>query len=204
MLHAELGRGNAMRSMIANRCLWMMLGLALGQLLAMPAAVVRADEPAEGKRVSLDAATVEMVAPAEWKEVEKKSRILDYEFELRGPEDQVARVTMMLSGGSLQANIDRWVDQFEGAKADAAQIEKRDIGGREVHFVQLSGTFKESMGGGPFAPGRVVSRPNYRMLGVIIAGRQQNAIFIKITGPDALVQKMVEPTQRMVESMQVK
>jgi hypothetical protein len=42
------------------------------------------------------------------------------------------------------------------------------------------------------------------MLGVIIAGRQQNAIFIKITGPDGLVQKMVEPTKKMVESMQVK
>lgn len=191
-----------MRSKVANRLLMIMFGL--GQLFALPAVVTLADEPAEGKAVSLDGATVQMVTPAEWKEVEKKSRILDYEFELRGPEDQTARVTMMLSGGSLQANIDRWIEQFEGAKADSAQIEKQQIGGREVHFVQISGTFKESMGGGPFAPGRVVSRPDYRMLGVIIAGRQQNAIFIKITGPDGLVQKMVEPTKKMVESMQVK
>ncbi len=191
-----------MRSKVANRLLLIMFGL--GQLFALPAVVTLADEPAEGKAVSLDGATVQMVTPAEWKEVEKKSRILDYEFELRGPEDQTARVTMMLSGGSLQANIDRWIEQFEGAKADSAQIEKQQIGGREVHFVQISGTFKESMGGGPFAPGRVVSRPDYRMLGVIIAGRQQNAIFIKITGPDGLVQKMVEPTKKMVESMQVK
>jgi hypothetical protein len=191
-----------MRSKLAKR-LWVVM-FGLGQLFALPAVVTLADEPAEGKAVSLDGATVQMVTPAEWKEVEKKSRILDYEFELRGPEDQTARVTMMLSGGSLQANIDRWIEQFEGAKADSAQIEKQQIGGREVHFVQISGTFKESMGGGPFAPGRVVSRPDYRMLGVIIAGRQQNAIFIKITGPDGLVQKMVEPTKKMVESMQVK
>ena len=112
-----------MRSKLAKR-LWVVM-FALGNLLlAVPVASMAADEPPEGKTVSLDSATVQMVTPGQWKEVEKKSRILDYEFELRGPEDQVARVTMMLSGGSLQANIDRWIDQFEGAKADAAQIER--------------------------------------------------------------------------------
>ena len=67
-------------------------------------------------------------------------------------------MTIMGAGGSVEANIDRWIGQFtqpDGSDTKkAAKIEQKKIGGQEVHLVDVAGTYKDQRG--PFAGGPVV------------------------------------------------
>ena len=65
------------------------------------------------------------------------------------------RLTIMQAGGSIEANVDRWIGQFKQPDGkpsrEAAKIEKKEYDGLAVHLVDLSGTFAERRGG-PFNP----------------------------------------------------
>jgi hypothetical protein len=90
-------------------------------------------------------------------------------------------------GGGIQANIDRWIGQFEGTPKYT--IDKKDMGGREVTFLEASGTYMESMGG-PFS-GNKTSQPDYAMLAAILPS-DQGAVFLKLTGPNDSVEALKE------------
>lgn len=91
-------------------------------------------------------------------------------------------------GGGVQANIDRWVGQFEPAPdagPDAgAQIRKEERHGWPVSLVEVAGTYTASMGpAGASQP----PQPGYMMLAAIVEG-PQGAVFFKLTGPEAVVE----------------
>src|SRR5580704_19580275 len=90
-------------------------------------------------------------------------------------------------GGSVDANLDRWVGQFLQADGKpskaAAKIAKRTIHGSEVTTVDVSGAYTGM--GGPTAQGGA-AMPGYRMLGAIVEG-PQGSIFFKFTGPEKTV-----------------
>ncbi len=85
-------------------------------------------------------------------------------------------------GGGVDANIDRWVSQFEGAKAPVRKKEK--LGGFGVTTVEVDGTFASSMGGpmGPKTP-----KPGFKLLGAIVEG-PKGSVFFKLTGPAKTVE----------------
>ncbi|QDV68898.1 hypothetical protein Poly24_26110 [Rosistilla carotiformis] len=148
---------------------------------------------------------VTLETPEGWKAVPPRSRIVEKEYAIsKEGVEQAARVTMMPAGGDITANIDRWIAQFtapDGGSAKAtAKQEKLDVAGNEVHLIELQGTFKESMGGGPFAPGKTVKREDYEMLGAIIVndGRKY---FIKVTGPAEIVGENKEAFKSMLKSI---
>ncbi len=167
---------------------WVSLGLILA-----PAVLAQADEKA-GEKIDLAGGKLSLVVPSSWESVPPKSQILEHEF--KAPKDKkedTARITIMSASGSIDDNIDRWVKQFDGAKKDDAKIEvKKDIANSTVHIVDISGTFKDSMGGGPFAPGPVKKRENYRMLGAIIETKEGGKVFIKMTGSKDTVEGLVD------------
>lgn len=86
-------------------------------------------------------------------------------------------------GGGVEANIKRWIAQFEladGRPADkAAKITKTTLGGMAVTRIDVAGTYLAAAG--PMAPG-AVRKPGYRMLGAIVEAPQGN-VFFKFTGP---------------------
>ncbi len=138
-----------------------------------------------------------MTAPAAWKKGEPKSPIIQYEFSapIDAKADETARITIMSAGGSIEDNINRWYGQFEQADGkstkDKSKTEKFDVAGNTVHWVDIPGNFKETMGGGgPFSGGKTVLRENYRMLGAIIVTKDQGQVFIKMTGPAGVVEKL--------------
>ncbi|MEZ6089406.1 MAG: hypothetical protein R3C05_15525 [Pirellulaceae bacterium] len=148
---------------------------------------------------------IKLETPKTWKSVQPRSRIVEKEYALskEGVEAD-GRLTMMAASGSIEANIDRWIGQFVAADGGSvkknAKVEKMNVGDNEIHFVELEGTFKESMGGGPFAPGKVVMRDDYQMLGAIIVndGRQ---FFIKLTGPKEIVSENKEAFKSMLKGV---
>ncbi|RMF37456.1 MAG: hypothetical protein D6753_17530, partial [Planctomycetota bacterium] len=170
----------------------MVAALAISLLSVWPAAPACAADDA--KQLLLADGQLSMPLPSSWKEVPPRSRIIEHEYAAPADakaNDPVARITIMRAGGSIDANIERWYTQFSqpdgGSTKDRAKVEKFEVAGMPVHWVEITGTFKESMGGGPFAPGRVVERPNYRMIGAILETKNRGTYFFKITGPDKLV-----------------
>jgi hypothetical protein len=86
-------------------------------------------------------------------------------------------------GGTVDANLDRWIGQFTQADGkpskNAAKIDHNQIHGLKVATVDVSGTYNGM--GGPMQPvGKPA--PGYRLLGAIIEG-PQGLVFFKFTGP---------------------
>lgn len=172
-------------------------------------AISRADEPQREKSpprpVELADGKIRLMAPGEWKVIEPRVRIIEHEFALPGKEkdDVPGRLTIMIAGGSVEDNIERWLGQFaQPDRADTkerAKIEQDKIEGMKVHWVDVAGTFKDQAG--PFAP--AVERERYRMLAAIIElgdGRRGN-YFIKLTGPEETLGFQEENFRDFVKSV---
>ena len=98
--------------------------------------------------------------------------------------------------GGVQANIDRWIGQFE--KTDGAPVQKKEtINGLPVTIVDVSGTFK---GGGPMMGQSGGPKAGYRMLGAIVEG-PDGEVFFKLTGPAKTVAAAQEEFQAMLKSL---
>ena len=99
-------------------------------------------------------------------------------------------------GGSVQANVDRWIGQFE--KTDGAPNQKSEtISGLTVTTVDVSGTFK---GGGPMMGQSGAPKSGYRLLGAIAAG-PEGEFFFKLTGPAKTVAAADREFQTMLKSL---
>jgi hypothetical protein len=104
-------------------------------------------------------------------------------------------------GGSVEANLDRWIGQFLQADGkpskDAAQVAKRNIHGLMVTTVDVSGAYT-GMGGPTAQPGPALS--GYRLLGAIVEG-PQGSIFFKFVGPAKTVAANKAAFDKMLESL---
>jgi len=88
-------------------------------------------------------------------------------------------------GGGIDANINRWVGQFQGTPEK--KIEKKTLGSREVIFLTATGTYMQSSGG-PFS-GKKTEAPDSMMLAAILPS-EKGAVFLKLTGPKKSVEAM--------------
>lgn len=165
----------------------------------------------EAAKIELADGKVELTAPANWKKMEPKSRIVQYEFSAPADAkegDEKARITIMPAGGSVEENIQRWYGQFEQpdgqATKDKATTEKFDVDGLTVHWVDIPGSFKDSMGGGPFSGGKTVLRKDYRMLGAIIITKDQGQYFIKMTGHKDVVAALADGFKKSLKELKTK
>ena len=109
----------------------------------------------------------------------------------------------MGAGGSVDANINRWMTQFtqkDGkATRDRAKIEKFKVAGQEVHLVDIGGQFKDQRG--PFAPATL--REDYRMMGAIIVTDKLGQYFVKMTGPQKTITANEKAFKKMIDSLKV-
>ncbi len=88
-------------------------------------------------------------------------------------------------GGGTQANIDRWIGQFEGTPE--TKTEEKEMGDKKVTLLTAKGTYLESMGG-PFS-GNKTPKADYTMLAAILPS-DQGDVFLKLTGPTKSVEAM--------------
>lgn len=162
-----------------------------------------ADEAAVADTISVFG-DAKLEVPAGWERTEPKSSIIEHEFvakEGEGDDAPQARITMMAAGGDIKANIDRWKGQFTGGEAAAQKTEEMKVGNWTVHIADLSGTFAETMGGGPFSGGKTVKRENYAMTGVILAHPEGRKYFIKVTGPMDVVKANRPSVVKMLDGL---
>ena len=98
-------------------------------------------------------------------------------------------------GGGTQANIDRWLGQFQEAREKLnPKIETATAAGRKVTYVQAEGTYMSGLPGGSKTP-----QPGTLLLGGIIESDKGN-VFIRMTGPAKLALSAKADFRKMVES----
>ena len=102
-------------------------------------------------------------------------------------------------GGSVDANIERWKGQFQGAngKPVPAKVARRTTGGVTMTTIDTAGEYSGM--GGPIASGKPV--PGYRLLGAIVEGPGGN-IFVKFTGPARTIDANQLKFQNLLASFQ--
>jgi len=189
---------------------WIAVALALVSSVESPvAAQEKAQEKAADKgsrEVLLAEGKLVVMAPEAWVRKPPRSRIVEHEFSVPpvGGETVDGRFTVMGAGGGVEANIDRWMSQFsqpDGTTTkEKTKIQKMQVNGIEVHYVDIPGTFRDQAG--PFAPAQV--RENFRLLGAIIVTEKAGMHFLKLTGPKATMAAQEEPFKQMVNSLKAK
>lgn len=182
----------------------------LGCLIAGPARWCPADEPAADHRLKLADGELSLTAPAGWQVKQPEFRMIEHELAVppTGEDKDPGRVTIMGAGGSIDANVERWIGQFKQPDgSDTHQTAKqKDIkaGGLDVRLVDLSGIYTDRRGG-PFNPNaQVIERPQYRMLAAIITSKKVGNYFIKFYGPQHTVADNEGAFLKMLDTLEVK
>ena len=99
-------------------------------------------------------------------------------------------------GGSVEANIDRWVAQFAPGPGSAEPARRvQTVKGIRVTRVSADGTYSSGMPGGPRTP-----KPAFALLGAIAEGPGGN-VFFKLTGPRKTVHKAAPQFETLLRSL---
>ncbi len=100
-------------------------------------------------------------------------------------------------GGSVEANIERWVGQME--TSDPPRPETFEANGYRITWIDVQGTLKpSSMGMGP-----ATEQPGSRLLGAVVEG-PGGPWFFKATGPDATLGPGREAFVAMLKSVRAR
>ncbi|MEX0818234.1 MAG: hypothetical protein WD070_01535, partial [Pirellulaceae bacterium] len=142
-----------------------------------------ADEVKEAK-----VGEITLKTPANWKQSEPTSSLRLAQFEIPAAEGDKEPAELAIfsfgGGGGVQANIDRWVDQFhaDGRKSKVT-TGKSDFG--QYVIVDVVGTYKKPVG--PPVLRKTEAMKGARMLAAILAVEGKGNYFLKMTGEDATV-----------------
>ncbi|RYZ06328.1 MAG: hypothetical protein EOO73_16825 [Myxococcales bacterium] len=102
-------------------------------------------------------------------------------------------------GGSIDANVDRWVGQFGSVKPGDVKRADREANGLRQHTVELeSGTF--SAGAGMGMAGGAKAKENYGLVGGIVES-PSGAYFFKMTGPSKTVKQAKPEFYKLLDSV---
>jgi hypothetical protein len=99
-------------------------------------------------------------------------------------------------GGGVQANIDRWLGQFQEKPAAPPQGRKQTVNGIAITTIEHGGTF---LAGGPMQPNKT-AKSGYYMVGSIAEAPEGN-VFFKLTGPAKTVKASRAAFDKMIASL---
>jgi hypothetical protein len=190
--------------------LWLATMGLVGGALASQASQAQPAVAEENGVFTIADGAMSLEAPAGWQRVQPKSGIVETEFSIPsegnggdGGPLAAGRMTVMGAGGTVEANIERWYGQFTqpdgGSTKDKSSTKKMKVAGRDVTLVDIAGTYQDSPGG-PFAGGKTIQRPAYRMLAAIVEG-PDGSYFLKFYGPASTVEQHADGFRRMIEGM---
>jgi len=171
------------------------LAFALFSLAA--ACAVFAEDPAK-----FTVGACKFTRPADWKWIEPTSLMRKAQLQIAGKDGgKPADVTFFFfgsgQGGGVQANVERWLGQF-ACMPDANKVEPQEFNGVKVTLVSAEGTMKPP----PFG-GQTEDQPDFALLGAILE-QPDGGIFVKMTGPVALVKASREQFIAMVRAATAK
>ena len=151
-----------------------------------------ADAPASFKVSELSFAR-----PANWEWVPSRSEMRKAQLKVPNKAGEAGEVVFFhfgpSNGGGTEANVKRWFGQFEGTQEQIkGRKEEAKAGNNKVTYVSAEGTYKSGMPGGPQTP-----KPGFALLGAIIED-SAGSVFVRLTGPKALVDSATADFKKMV------
>lgn len=151
------------------------------------------------------AAGVRWTAPQGWKaEAARPMRAATYSIPLAAGDQGVAECVVNYfgpgQGGGVDANVERWRGQVQGAdgKPAPAKIDKRTVRGIAITTIDASGTYT-GMGGPMMAGAKPVK--GYRLIGAIVEG-PGGSVFFKLTGPAKTIAAQQKNFEQLLASIQ--
>ena len=135
--------------------------------------------------------SLEFPKPAAWKWVKPTAMFRTLQYAVPGDAELIVSVFPAGDGGAIDANIERWANQFGGAAGVKARSE-RVVGEVRVARVDFEGEFK--------GMGMAQAKPGMAQLGAIVQGPAQS-VFIRVLGPKASVEAARGEFDRLVEGV---
>lgn len=136
--------------------------------------------------------------PDDWKSIEPTSPMRKAQLQIPGKAGgKPADITFFFfgesNGGGVEPNVQRWLGQIAG-KPESNKVDPQEFNGVKVTLVSAEGTLKAA----PMA-GITEELPDAALLGAIIENAE-GAVFVKMTGPAALVKESREKFLALVKS----
>ncbi len=162
-----------------------------------------ADTEVEREGNIITAAGIQFEIDPEWSMVQPESsmRIAQFELPAQEGDSEPAEMSFYANiGGSPEANIERWINQFQQPEgepsSEVAEVDNVEVANFAVTTLDVSGTYVASpmMGGDG-------NQPNYRLLGAVVVG-DQGPWFFKLTGPQNTVAHWESAFNNMIDSLQ--
>jgi hypothetical protein len=164
-------------------------------LLAVGLGAQEAPKPAPFK-----VSTQTFLQPAKWVAQKTSSRMRAAQFGVPGEKGKPAGECVFFyfgpgQGGGAQVNLQRWVKQFAPEPKPTFKVEETKVGDTPVAYLFGEGTFMM----GPPSGGAKVAHKDYGMAAAVL-GTKPGYIFVKLTGPKAMVDAAKADFKKMIES----
>ena len=155
------------------------------------------------------AAALKFDVPAGWlaKPVSSSMRVADFALPKVAGDAEDATLTLYFfggQGGSVQANLDRWIGQMSqpdgrASKDVAKTTTLKTASGLDVTVIDLSGTYIAEVA--PGSPERF-NKPGFRLRAAVVT-TPEGPYFVKLVGPAKTVAKWDESFGAFVKSLRV-
>jgi hypothetical protein len=146
-------------------------------------------------------------APEGWVSERPSSGMRVSQYQLPAAEGDAEAASLVVyyfgpgQGGSVDANLQRWIGQMETTSTEKSKTETMTINGMKVTLLDVSGTYSggDMAGGG----GSAKSNPNFRMRAGVIE-TPKGAYFIKLVGPQKTVARWDQSFREFLQSAEFK
>ncbi|WP_437719857.1 hypothetical protein [Sorangium sp. So ce861] len=170
---------------------------------AAPAPTTQAPKPAPGGGQQAAGAELAWDAPASFESAPNPNamRKATYKIKRAAGDAEDAELSVSQAGGSVDANITRWVGQFSQKSDDSPKRADLKVNDIKVAVVEIKGTFA-----GSGMPGMPAGEPksSYAMLGAIAETPSGDLWFFKMTGPEKTVTAARADFDKLVNSLRLK
>jgi hypothetical protein len=154
----------------------------------------------------LQVAGIAFTVPDGWKSVKPSSSFRAAQYELPGKGGPAELAVFYFGpgqGGGIEDNVKRWAGQFKSddPTTNAVPVEVAEITSGELSLalVRARGTYDPgSMG--PMMGAAPEPKPNYALLGLVVVGGPDGAIFLKTTGPAATIDEQSKSFEQFARS----
>jgi len=131
-----------------------------------------------GELPAAEPSSLEWTAPARWQVVPNAStmRLATLRIPHAAGDTVDPELSITQAGGSADANVERWIGQFDAEARKTAKRTARKVGALDVAIVDVQGTYSGGMGK------EGSSQPGWALLGAIVSTPGMPHFF-KLTGP---------------------
>lgn len=177
-----------MQTHIALRSTIVALTLSAAALASSSRASEESKEKPKTREVKIESLT--LTVPESWKQTEPANKLRKAQFEVPAAEGEKEPVELVVfsfpgGGGGIEANIRRWIGQFEPKGRNARVVQGKSPQGPYI-VADVTGTYNEPIG--PPIRQQTRALPDARMLSVILAVEEAKQVYyIKLAGKEKTV-----------------